>query len=86
LTNVEAISATVAALRTAGRLEDADSALVVMALGLAGAVDADPSNASLWREYRATEARLRETGGAEASDEFTQALAKLQSPVRNTTK
>ena len=82
MTNSQAIAATVAALRDAGRIEPVDEALVVMAAGIAAAVDADPGNASLWREYRAVELRLREIGGADdASDDFSRALAGLQTAV-----
>jgi uncharacterized protein YjiS (DUF1127 family) len=38
----------------AGRLDDSHAALVALARGLAAAVDAEPGNAALWREYRAT--------------------------------
>jgi hypothetical protein len=85
LVQVEAMRSTVDALRAAGRLELADDALVAMALGLAAVVDSDPGNASLWREYRAVELRLRETGGADAGDEFTDALRRLRSADSDTT-
>lgn len=64
-TNREAAAETVAALRVTGRLEQADCALELAFLTLAAAVDADPANASLWREYRAFEARLRSTGDSD---------------------
>ena len=79
-TNRQAIDVVIAALAAAGRLEPADEALVVAARSLAHAVDADPGNASLWREYRAIEQRLRSTGEGSTSG-IEAALAALRAPV-----
>jgi len=83
-TNLEAAESTVSALIAAGRLEQVDDARVTTLLNLARAVDADPGNASLWREYRQAEAALREVndGGADA---FADLLRELNgsAPVRN---
>jgi hypothetical protein len=57
--NFEAIQKTISALRTAGRLELVDSALVETARHLARMCDEHPENASLWKEYRAAETTLR---------------------------
>ena len=61
MTNLEAAHAMLRVLREAGRLEPVDEARIATFLPLVAAVDADPANASLWREYRAAEATLRET-------------------------
>jgi hypothetical protein len=57
--NFEAIQKTITALRTAGRLDLVDSALVETARHLARMCDEHPENASLWKEYRAAETTLR---------------------------
>jgi hypothetical protein len=78
--NFEAMQKTIAALRTAGRLELVDSALVETARHLARMVDEHPENASLWKEYRAAETTLRSgtqnenDGLAELSQQFDAAL------------
>ena len=75
--NANAIAKVIAALRSLGRLEDVDAAVVQAAQSLAEAVDAQPDNASLWREYRAAEAALRSLGQGKGDDALTQALAEL---------
>lgn len=60
--NLSAIDETVAALQSLGRLEDVDAATVEAARSLAVAVDEQPGNASLWREYQAAVRSLREVG------------------------
>lgn len=59
MSNREAVSETISALNVEGRLTSADAAIVQMVEGLADAVDADPGNASLWREFRAALETLR---------------------------
>lgn len=82
--NRSAVEETVEALRTAGRLEQIDAARVAAAQALADAVDADPTNASLWREYRAAESALRESHDTN-TDEFAQLLAALSAEVGDST-
>lgn len=84
-TNREAIDVVIGALGAAGRLEAADEAIVVAARSLADAVDADPGNASLWREYRAIEQRLRSTGEA-SSNGLDAVLATMRAPMGDTAK
>jgi hypothetical protein len=79
-TNQGAAEATIRALRQAGRLEAVDDALVAGFRTIAAAVDADPGNASLWREYRAFEARLRETGD-HVDDDLADVLRAMSAPV-----
>lgn len=78
--NRTAAEMTVHALRELGRLDRVDEARVVTLVALADAVDADPANASLWREYRAAEGAVRELS-AEDSDEFAALLDSLSAEV-----
>ena len=81
MTQVDSLAATIEALAAAGRLEAIDAATVAVAQGLAAAVDADPTNASLWREYRAAVETLRGVGADSSSDDaFAQALAAIMRP------
>ena len=78
--NRTAVETTVEALRATGRLEAVDEARVIAACALADAVDADPTNASLWREYRAAVETLRlATDGG--TDEFAALMAGLSAEV-----
>ena len=80
--NRKAVDATIAALRSLGRLEPVDDALIVAARSLADAVDAEPGHASLWREYRSALSDLRGAGGSdETDDEFESVLAALRPQV-----
>jgi len=78
--NRNAADATITALRSAGRLELIDSARISMLQTLADGVDADPMNASLWREYRAAETALREVTD-DGNDELTEILGRLSTPM-----
>ena len=78
--NRNAADATITALRSAGRLELIDSARISMLQTLADGVDADPMNASLWREYRAAETALREITD-DGTDELAEILSRLSTPV-----
>lgn len=75
-----AVDASIATLTELSRLEAIDAARVAAARTLADAVDADPTNASLWREYRAAEQALREDQDT-SGDEFAQLLADLSAQV-----
>jgi len=72
----------------ADRLSDADEALVVMVKGLARAVDEDPQNAALWREYRAAMSLLREAATPDDSDDGEEDrgsfLRSVQTPMGDT--
>jgi hypothetical protein len=81
--NRTAAETTIAALETHGSLGDVDAARVALVRALADAVDADPTNASLWREYRAAEQALREADDS-TSDEFTRLLAALSAEMGDT--
>ena len=75
-----AADATITALRSAGRLELIDSARISMLQTLADGVDADPVNATLWREYRAAETALREITD-DGTDELAEILSRLSTPM-----
>jgi len=72
-----AAAVTVEALRDLGRLEVVDSAQVTAFLELASAVDVKPTDAGLWREYRAAEGALRGVGAGadpDAAEQFIRFL------------
>lgn len=81
--NAKAMRTTIAALKATGKLEQADEAIVAAALSLAKAVDADPGNAALWREYRATEQRLRSSSSGDV-DEFDALAADMRAAMGDT--
>ena len=75
MTNLEAADEMLAAMEDLGRLNQIDRARVVALRSLAEAVDRDPGNASLWREYRAAEAALREFD--DGADDYADLLDAL---------
>ena len=83
MTNVQAVAMTVANLRTRGVLADTHEALVQAASSLAQAVDLDPGNAALWREYRAVVNTLTEIGADDGgqADEVQLIIAALRGPA-----
>ena len=78
--NRGAVEEMVDALRATGRLEAIDAARVTAAQALADAVDCEPTNASLWREYRAALETLRQAGDG-GTDEFAELLNALSAEV-----
>lgn len=78
--NRRALDDTVADLRKAGHVAAQHGALVQLALSLASAVDAEPDNASLWREYRGAVSDLlglvRDEG-----DAFAALVDRLRTPL-----
>ena len=78
--NRTAVETMVDALRDSGRLEPVDEARVTAALALADAVDSDPTNASLWREYRAAVETLRQASDG-GTDDFAALMAGLSAEV-----
>ena len=79
--NRQAAEATVATL--AEQFTDGDVALVTGFVMLAEAVDADPTNAALWGQYRAAEAAVREVANRGDDDEFSRLMARLSADVRD---
>lgn len=62
----------------------ADQVLASTVAMLGEAVDADPTNAALWGQYRAAVDQIRAVRPADDDDEFTKFLANLGgSEVRN---
>jgi hypothetical protein len=78
--NRQAVEDMVAALRAKGQMDAVDAARLVAAQALADAVDSEPTNASLWREYRAALETLRQAGD-NGTDEFAALLAGLSAEV-----
>lgn len=66
--NRKAVDSTIKAMRKDGRLKAEDAATVQMVESLADAVDIDPANASLWREFRASLDSLMRLGLEEKND------------------
>ena len=75
MTNLAAALVMLEAMRDLGRINPIDEARVVTLVSLAEAVDRDPGNASLWREYRAAEAALREFD--DGADDYADLLDAL---------
>lgn len=73
---------TIAALESAGRIEEIDSALIQMVRSLAAAVDSDPQNAPLWGRYQVALELLRELDAGDL-DEFQALLDEMQATVGN---
>lgn len=69
MTNVQAVARMVESLRALGRVEPVDEPLVQAVTSLALAVDSEPGNASLWREYRAAVGDLRALNSAGTNDD-----------------
>lgn len=63
-----------------GRLEKIDAAAVQMVRSQAHALDDDPGNAALWRQYREA---LRELTADDDSGSVEEALAGLYAEVRD---
>ena len=81
--NVAGLERTIRAVQ--GRLVDADEALIALARGLAAAVDLEPGNAALWREYRAAVAALAEAAATgDVDDDTKDFLLTIRTPVRAT--
>lgn len=77
MTNSEGLEITLDAMN----LEPVDEALIAIATGLAEAVDADPKNAALWREFRAAVTELRKAGAGDVDDDTSQFLVSIRTPV-----
>jgi hypothetical protein len=69
-------------LEGSGDIALVDDALVAMAKGLAAAVDADPSNAALWREYRQVWVAVKEAAAGGIDDDTASFLVTVRTPGR----
>ena len=84
VTNAEATDATITHLLAAGLLEaERDASIMQQARSLAVAVDADPGNASLWREFQKATETVRAAGADDggAGDEVQLIIAALRGPA-----
>lgn len=68
--NAQELGRTLAELRRMGRLETVDAAKLQMARTMARTLDEAPTNAALWREYRAVlkELTADDNGGSVEED------------------
>lgn len=78
--NRRAADAVIAAV--SAEFGDVDGALLTGFVMLAEAVDADPTNAALWGQYRAAETVIREAASGD-DDEFSRLMAQLSADVRD---
>lgn len=67
-------------LKASGDLALIDDSLVSMARNLASAVDAEPANAALWREYRAVYLAVREAAAGGVDDDTATFRFSVQTP------
>lgn len=82
--NAAAVETTIGELRRAGRLELIDEARVQALRSVAAALDANPFNSQMWREYReALEALTADDDDSGAADAL---IERLRSSVRNTSE
>lgn len=79
----DALEQTIDALEADNRLLPEHAALVAMARGLAGAVEADPGNAALWKEYRTTLAMLTTLDSGTDNDDVAHFLSAVRTAVAN---
>ncbi len=79
-TNRGQLEQTLRELRRLGRIEKIDAAAVQSLRSMAGALDADPANAALWRQYREA---LRELTADDPDGSADEALAALYAEVRD---
>jgi hypothetical protein len=80
MTNHGQLGRTLAELRRMGRIETVDAASVQALRSMAVALDGDPSNAALWRQYREA---LRELTADDGADVTGAALDELFAEVRD---
>jgi len=80
-TNRGQLEQTLRELRRLGRIEKIDAAAVQALRSMAYALDADPSAAALWRQYR--EALRELTADDDAAGSFGEAVAALSAEVRD---
>ena len=73
-TNHGQLEQTLRELRRLGRIEKVDAAAVQALRSMASALDGDPSNAALWRQYREA---LRELTADDTADLAAAAAAEL---------
>jgi hypothetical protein len=80
MTNASQLGRTLRELRRRGRIESVDAAAVQALRSMAGALDEDPANAALWRQYREA---LRELTADDSDRTVEEALAGLFPEARD---
>lgn len=75
-----AVDTTLKSLEASGKVGGVNEALVQLVRSLADAVDRDPQNASLWREYRGAVGDLLKLG-SDDTDAFADLVTRLRTPV-----
>jgi hypothetical protein len=78
--NASELGRTLAELARMGRLERVDAARLQMARSMARAVDENPQNAALWRQYREV---VKELVTDDSDSSVADALAAVFSDVRD---
>lgn len=81
-TNAAAIEITLAALKSAGRLEEVDAARVQALRSIAAALDEHPFNSQMWREYREAIAGLT-ADDSDRDSSIDDLLDELSTSVRD---
>jgi hypothetical protein len=79
--NASELGRTLAELDRMGRLEKVDAARMQMARSMARALDKDPSNAALWRQYHVV---VKELISDDGDGSVADALEELFAEVRDT--
>jgi ribosomal protein S18 acetylase RimI-like enzyme len=79
--NASELGKTLSELQRMRRLEKVDAARVQMARSMARALDGDPGNAALWRQYREV---VKELVSDDDDGSVADALEELFSEVRDT--
>ena len=78
--NERAVNATLRDLKADGSLALVPKALVELCRSLASSLDAEPGNAAMAREYRASLDDLREAASASVDDDTAEFRISIQTP------
>ncbi len=78
--NERAVNATLKDMKLAGVLAVVPKAVVELVRSMAAAVDAEPGNAALAREYRASLDDLREAASGATDDDTAEFRISIQTP------
>lgn len=84
----KAVESTIKALKKAQKIDvdGVHASLVATCLALAEQVDDDPSNARLWKEFRAADEALRGLDATSNVDAVAELLRSLSAPVGDAAK
>lgn len=78
--NLRAVNRTIKAYDAEGTLAEVPEALVELCRSLARAVDSEPGNAALFREYRQALDDLRDAASAAPDDDAAEFRISIQTP------